>query len=33
VQAAVVMFSLLFVMLNLLVDIVYTMIDPRVRLN
>ncbi len=33
VQAAVVIFSLLFVILNLLVDIIYTVIDPRVRLN
>ncbi len=33
VQAAVVVFSLLFVMLNLIVDVVYTMIDPRIRLE
>lgn len=33
VQAAVLMFSLLFVFLNLLVDVAYTMIDPRVRLS
>ncbi len=33
VQAAVVFFSFLFVGLNLLVDIVYTMLDPRIRLN
>lgn len=33
VQAAVVIFSLLFVFLNLIVDVVYTMIDPRIRLN
>ena len=33
VQAAVVVFSLLFVLLNLAVDIVYTMIDPRIRLS
>ena len=33
VQAAVVFFSFLFVGLNLLVDIIYTMLDPRIRLN
>ena len=33
VQAAVVMFSLLFVLLNLIVDVVYTRLDPRIRLN
>ncbi len=33
VQAAVVVFSLLFVFLNLAVDVVYTMIDPRIRLS
>ena len=33
VQAAVVFFSFLFVGLNLLVDIVYTVLDPRIRLN
>jgi len=33
VQAAVVMFSLLFVILNLIVDVVYTRLDPRIRLN
>jgi peptide/nickel transport system permease protein len=33
VQAAVVVFSLLFVLLNLAVDVVYTMIDPRIRLT
>jgi len=33
VQAAVVVFSLLFVLLNLIVDVVYTIIDPRIRLN
>ena len=33
VQAAVVMFSLLFVLLNLIVDIVYTRLDPRIRLS
>jgi peptide/nickel transport system permease protein len=33
VQASVVVFSLMFVLLNLLVDVVYTMIDPRIRLR
>ena len=33
VQTAVVMFSLIFVMLNFIVDIVYTFLDPRIRLN
>lgn len=33
VQAAVITFSFLFVMLNLLVDLVYARLDPRVRLN
>ena len=33
VQAAVVFFSFLFVGLNLIVDIIYTMLDPRIRLN
>ena len=33
VQAAVVMFSLLFVLLNLIVDVVYTRLDPRIRLE
>ena len=33
VQAAVVFFSFLFVGLNLVVDIIYTMLDPRIRLN
>ena len=33
VQAAVVVFSLLFVVLNLAVDVVYTIIDPRIRLT
>ena len=33
VQAAVVMFSLLFVLLNLIVDVIYTRLDPRIRLN
>jgi peptide/nickel transport system permease protein len=33
VQASVVIFSLLFVLLNLAVDVVYTMIDPRIRLR
>lgn len=33
VQAAVVMFSLLFVLLNLIVDVVYTRLDPRIRLS
>ena len=33
VQAAVIFFSFLFVGLNLIVDIVYTMLDPRIRLN
>ena len=33
VQAAVVMFSLLFVTLNLIVDVIYTQLDPRIRLS
>jgi ABC-type dipeptide/oligopeptide/nickel transport system permease component len=33
VQTAVVMFALLFVLLNLLVDFVYTLLDPRIRLQ
>ena len=33
VQSAVIFFSLLFVFLNLLVDLVYTMLDPRIRLS
>jgi peptide/nickel transport system permease protein len=33
VQASVVIFSLLFVLLNLAVDVVYTLIDPRIRLR
>lgn len=33
VQAAVIMFSLLFVGLNLLVDVLYARLDPRVRLG
>lgn len=33
VQAAVIMFSLLFVGLNLLVDLLYARLDPRVRLG
>ena len=33
VQAAVVMFSLLFVLLNLAVDVIYTQLDPRIRLS
>lgn len=33
VQSAVIFFSLLFVFLNLLVDLVYTILDPRIRLN
>jgi peptide/nickel transport system permease protein len=33
VQASVVIFSLMFVFLNLVVDVVYTMIDPRIRLR
>ena len=33
VQAAVVFFSFMFVILNLLVDVVYTMLDPRIRLS
>lgn len=33
VQASVVVFSLLFVGLNLAVDLVYTVIDPRIRLR
>jgi len=33
VQASVVLFSLLFVMLNLIVDLLYAQLDPRIRLN
>jgi peptide/nickel transport system permease protein len=33
VQAAVVLFSLIFIMLNLIVDMVYAALDPRVRLQ
>ncbi|MCP4167056.1 MAG: ABC transporter permease [Chloroflexi bacterium] len=33
VQAAVILFALLFVVLNLVVDIFYTVLDPRVRLE
>jgi peptide/nickel transport system permease protein len=33
VQAAVIMFSLVFVLLNLLVDMIYARLDPRIRLQ
>jgi ABC-type dipeptide/oligopeptide/nickel transport system permease component len=33
VQAAVIMFSLVFVSLNLAVDLLYARLDPRVRLR
>jgi peptide/nickel transport system permease protein len=33
VQASVVVFSLMFVLLNLAVDVIYTLIDPRIRLR
>ena len=33
VQATVVIFSLMFVTLNLIVDLVYAFLDPRIRLN
>jgi ABC-type dipeptide/oligopeptide/nickel transport system permease component len=33
VQASVVIFSLTFVVLNLLVDIIYARLDPRIRLG
>jgi ABC-type dipeptide/oligopeptide/nickel transport system permease component len=33
VQATVVFFSLLFVGLNLLVDLIYARLDPRIRLG
>jgi ABC-type dipeptide/oligopeptide/nickel transport system permease component len=33
VQAAVVVFSLMFITLNLLVDLIYAQLDPRVRLR
>lgn len=32
VQAAVIVLSLVFIMLNLLVDLIYARIDPRVKL-
>ena len=33
VQSAVVFFALLFVILNLFVDVIYTLLDPRIRLS
>ncbi len=33
VQAAVILFAMLFVVLNLVVDLIYTVLDPRVRLG
>jgi ABC-type dipeptide/oligopeptide/nickel transport system permease component len=33
VQAAVVLFSLMFVILNLVVDLIYARLDPRIRLS
>ena len=33
VQATVVIFSLMFIGLNLLVDLIYAQLDPRVRLH
>jgi peptide/nickel transport system permease protein len=33
VQAAVILFAMLFVVLNLVVDLIYTVLDPRVRLE
>ena len=33
VQTAVVMFAMLFVLLNLMVDLIYTLLDPRIRLE
>ena len=33
VQAAVIVFSLIFVLLNLLVDLFYARLDPRIRLQ
>jgi ABC-type dipeptide/oligopeptide/nickel transport system permease component len=33
VQTAVVVFAFVFIMLNLLVDLVYARLDPRVRLS
>jgi len=33
VQAAVIVFSLVFVLLNLLTDILYARLDPRIRLQ
>lgn len=33
VQAAVVLFSLIFVILNLIVDLIYAQLDPRIRLR
>jgi ABC-type dipeptide/oligopeptide/nickel transport system permease component len=33
VQASVVLFALMFVILNLIVDLIYAQLDPRIRLN
>jgi ABC-type dipeptide/oligopeptide/nickel transport system permease component len=33
VQAAVIVFSLIFVLLNLMTDILYARLDPRIRLQ
>jgi len=33
VQASVIMFSMIFIVLNLVVDVVYARLDPRVRLS
>jgi peptide/nickel transport system permease protein len=31
IQAVILLFSLVYVMVNLLVDIIYTLLDPRIR--
>jgi peptide/nickel transport system permease protein len=33
IQAGVFVFALIFVVLNLIVDVLYTVVDPRVRLS
>ncbi len=31
IQAVILLFSLVYVVVNLLVDIIYTLLDPRIR--